>query len=85
MDPVSVSVVVSAPAERIFDLLDQPVTLSDETQAQMLPLVQGTLRFEHVDFSYDGHTQVLHDVSFEAEVTRFGNEAREDHLPARTG
>lgn len=54
-------------AERIFDLLDQPVTLADEANAQPLPSVQGHLRFEQVDFGYDEHTQVLHDVSFEAE------------------
>jgi subfamily B ATP-binding cassette protein MsbA len=54
-------------AERIFDLLDTPITLVDEPEAQPLPPVQGDIRFEQVEFSYDGKTQVLHNVSFEAE------------------
>ncbi len=53
-------------AERIFDLLDQPVTLTDAPNAVALPPVQGDLRLEHVDFSYAKDTPVLHDVSFEA-------------------
>lgn len=54
-------------AERIFDLLDHPVTPIDEPGTPLLPPVQGHLRFEQVNFSYDGRTMVLHDVSFEAE------------------
>lgn len=52
-------------AERIFDLLDQPITLHDEPGAQALPPVQGHLRFDKVNFSYDGQVTVLHDVSFD--------------------
>src|SRR5207237_6806506 len=48
-------------------LFDQPVTRTDKPGAQPLPPVQGDLRFEQVNFSYDGQTVVLHDVSFEAE------------------
>jgi len=54
-------------AERIFDLLDQPITLADAPGASPLPPVQGSLSFEHVDFRYNEETQVLHDVSFEAQ------------------
>ena len=54
-------------AERIFDLLDQPITLADNPNASPLPPVQGSLEFEHVEFSYNEETQVLHDVSFEAQ------------------
>jgi subfamily B ATP-binding cassette protein MsbA len=54
-------------AERIFELLDEPITIRDEPEAIPLPLVQGDVRFEQVDFSYDGKTQVLHGVTFEAE------------------
>ena len=52
-------------AERIFDLLDEPVTLHDEPGAKALPSVQGHLRFENVNFSYDGEVTVLHNVSFD--------------------
>src|SRR5256885_4907078 len=53
-------------AERIFVLLDQTVEIKDVSGARPLPEVQGHLRFEQVDFSYDGQRQVLHGVSFEA-------------------
>jgi subfamily B ATP-binding cassette protein MsbA len=50
-------------AERIFVLLDQTVDIKDVPGAPPLPQVQGHLRFEQVDFSYDGQRQVLHGVS----------------------
>lgn len=53
-------------AERIFVLLDQAVDIKDVPGAPLLSQVQGHLRFEQVDFSYDGQRQVLHSVSFEA-------------------
>ncbi len=54
-------------AERIFDLLDQPLTLTDDSNASPLPSIEGSLSFEHVNFSYNPETQILHDVSFEAQ------------------
>lgn len=54
-------------AERLFELLDQPTTLKDEEGALPLPTIAGDLRFEQVDFSYDGRVQVLHEVTFQAE------------------
>jgi ATP-binding cassette, subfamily B, bacterial MsbA len=54
-------------AERIFELLDQPVTITDEPGARPLPPVEGDVRFEQVQFGYDEHTTVLHDITFEAE------------------
>lgn len=53
-------------AERLFELLDQPNTIQDAPGASPLPPVQGDLRLEQVDFSYDGKTQVLHGISFVA-------------------
>ena len=55
-------------AERIFALLDQPISVKDVAGASALPEVVGHLRFDGVDFSYDGQRQVLHSVSFEAEA-----------------
>lgn len=52
-------------AERIFDLLDEPITIKDNPQAYPLSPVKGMLRFEHVSFGYDDITEVLHDVSFQ--------------------
>jgi subfamily B ATP-binding cassette protein MsbA len=53
-------------AERLFELLDQPITIKDKPGALPLPPVQGDIRFEQVNFSYDGNTQILHEVTFEA-------------------
>jgi len=53
-------------AERIFDLLDEPISLADEPNAFPLPSIQGNLRFEHVSFGYTKDTEVLHNISFEA-------------------
>ncbi len=53
-------------AERIFELLDQPVTIADEPGALPLPPVEGDVRFEQVEFSYNEQTTVLHDITFEA-------------------
>jgi ATP-binding cassette, subfamily B, bacterial MsbA len=53
-------------AERIFNLLDTPITLTDEPGAPPLPPIEGNVCFEQVAFSYDGRTTVLHDVTFEA-------------------
>ena len=54
-------------AERVFELLDQPVTIADEPDASPLPPVEGNVRFEQVQFGYDAQTPVLHDLTFEAE------------------
>jgi ABC-type multidrug transport system fused ATPase/permease subunit len=58
-------------AERIFGLLDEPVTVRDAPGAQELPPVEGRVAFEHVDFSYtatgDPQDQVLQDVTLLAE------------------
>ena len=53
-------------AERIFELLDQPVTIADAPGALPLPPVEGDVRFEQVEFSYNEQTTVLHDITFEA-------------------
>lgn len=50
-------------AERVFKLLDDPAFL-EKTGTQKLTRLKGDVRFEHVNFSYDGVTQILKDVSF---------------------
>lgn len=49
---------------RIFEYLDLPVTIDDPTTARALGRVRGEIRFDHVDFSYDGPdgAAVLHDI-----------------------
>ncbi|HEY9234673.1 MAG TPA: ABC transporter ATP-binding protein [Phenylobacterium sp.] len=51
---------------RLFEVLDMKPEIADAPGAAPLAPIQGTLRFEHVDFAYDpAGKQILHDVSFE--------------------
>lgn len=51
-------------AERIFEILDTQSQITDESDAQEMPLIEGSVDFSHVTFSYDENTKVLEDVSF---------------------
>jgi ATP-binding cassette subfamily B protein len=54
--------------ERIFETLDEPVTVKDAPGAKPLPAVQGRVTFDNVTFAYDpGHT-ILEKLSFEAKA-----------------
>lgn len=50
--------------ERIFETLDEPVTVADAEDAKEMPPIQGKVEFEHVDFSYEAGKPVLKDLSF---------------------
>jgi len=45
-----------AGAERIFNLLDEPVTLTNAADAQPMPEIQGQVLFEDVHFAYEAGT-----------------------------
>ncbi|MRN56347.1 ABC transporter ATP-binding protein [Paenibacillus monticola] len=51
--------------ERIFETLDEPVTVSDIPGAKELPPVQGDVTFDNVTFAYDPGHNILEDLSFE--------------------
>jgi ATP-binding cassette subfamily B protein len=51
-------------AERIFELLDQPVTIASPARPRVVEPVRGTIEFERVWFAYTGEDYVLRDVSF---------------------
>jgi ATP-binding cassette, subfamily B, multidrug efflux pump len=53
-----------AAAERIFVMLDEPVTVTDPAQPVELARVGGDIEFRHVDFAYNPDEPVLRDVSF---------------------
>ncbi|MCJ7631578.1 ABC transporter ATP-binding protein/permease [Candidatus Bathyarchaeota archaeon] len=55
-----------AGAERIFEIVDERPQIKDKLDALPLKEIVGDVVFEHVDFSYDGKTPVLKDVSFHA-------------------
>ena len=50
--------------ERIFETMDEPVTVDDEPDAVELKKVVGEVTFDHVSFSYEKGKEILHDVSF---------------------
>jgi len=51
--------------DRMFSLLDQNREIADRPDAVDLPQGGAAIRFDRVNFSYDGKRQILHDVSFE--------------------
>ncbi len=52
-----------AAAERIFQVIDEPVTLKDRPGALALPRLEGRVELRHVCFGYTPDKPVLHDVS----------------------
>lgn len=60
----------AASAERIFQLLDTKPKVIDRPAAQPLPLINGTVQFDHIFFRYDTTPEdkwILDDISFKAE------------------
>ncbi|KWX73591.1 ABC transporter ATP-binding protein [Paenibacillus jilunlii] len=51
--------------ERIFETLDEPVTVSDIPDARELPSVQGRVTFDNVTFAYDPGLNILENISFD--------------------
>jgi subfamily B ATP-binding cassette protein MsbA len=49
---------------RVFEILDTRPDVTDAPYARPLPPVRGYVAMESVSFSYDGHTTVLSDLSF---------------------
>jgi ABC-type multidrug transport system fused ATPase/permease subunit len=56
----------TAAAEKVFELMDEPVTIFEASQPVTLPSVRGEVEFRDVTFSY-GREPVLADVSFHAD------------------
>ncbi|MHA4869858.1 ABC transporter ATP-binding protein [Duganella sp. PWIR1] len=52
-----------ASAQRIFEVLDVPVTLSDRADARPLSSAPPSITFEHVNFGYVPGQPVLHDLN----------------------
>ncbi|WP_455713931.1 ABC transporter ATP-binding protein [Anaerosporobacter sp.] len=53
-----------AGAERIFEIMDTPPDIVDDSNVIELPDINGDIRFDHVSFSYDEETLILDDVNF---------------------
>ena len=50
--------------ERIFETIDEPVTVKDAEHAIEMPKIRGKVTFDHVTFAYDETKTILKDVSF---------------------
>ncbi|MGZ9014539.1 MAG: ABCB family ABC transporter ATP-binding protein/permease [Burkholderiales bacterium] len=51
--------------DRMFRLLEENREVEDRPDAIALPPGPASVRFEHVDFSYDAQRAILHDITFE--------------------
>jgi ATP-binding cassette subfamily B protein len=60
----------SVDMEKMFRLLGENREIEDKPGAKPLAVSGGAIRFDHVDFSYDGVRQILKDVSFEVPAGR---------------
>jgi ATP-binding cassette subfamily B protein len=56
-----------AAAERIFQLLDEPVKVASEREKTPFPQGPAAIEFDRVWFAYKGEEWILHDVSFRIE------------------
>ncbi|MGO4540506.1 ABC transporter ATP-binding protein [Paenibacillus sp. 2TAB19] len=54
--------------ERIFETLDEPVTVSDTPKARELPPIRGRVTFDDVTFAYDPGHNVLQNLSFDIQA-----------------
>lgn len=53
--------------ERIFETMDEVVTVDDAPDATEMPPIKGKVEFKNVKFSYEEGKEILHDVSFTVE------------------
>ncbi len=60
----------SVDMEKMFRLLAENREIEDKPGAQPIAIRGAAIRFEHVDFSYDGKREILKDVSFEVPAGR---------------
>lgn len=54
--------------ERIFETIDEPITVKDEPGAVEMPEIKGTVEFKNVEFSYDDGVKILKGVNFKAGI-----------------
>ncbi|MBO6231146.1 MAG: ABC transporter ATP-binding protein [Ruminiclostridium sp.] len=54
--------------ERIFEMLDEPVTVKDKIGASEMPEIKGDVHFKDVTFSYEDGTTVLEHLSFDVKA-----------------
>ncbi|GAB4546504.1 MAG: ABC transporter ATP-binding protein [Anaerolineae bacterium] len=50
---------------RVFEVLDTQTTIADAPEAKPIGNIEGRIRFEHVNFSYEDGVKVLEDINLE--------------------
>lgn len=54
--------------ERIFEMMDEPVTVHDKVGAKEMPPIRGDVHFRNVTFAYEDGVNVLENVSFDVKA-----------------
>ncbi|MGN0666363.1 MAG: ABC transporter ATP-binding protein [Huintestinicola sp.] len=54
--------------ERIFETMDEPVTIDDAESASEMPEISGNIKFDDVTFSYEDGINVLENLSFDVKA-----------------
>lgn len=54
--------------ERIFETMDEPITVDDALDAKELPSIEGNVEFKDVSFAYEADKPVLNHVSFDVKA-----------------
>ncbi len=54
--------------ERIFETLDEPVTVHDKENAELMPEMKGDVSFENVTFKYETGPNILENLSFDVKA-----------------
>jgi ATP-binding cassette, subfamily B, multidrug efflux pump len=54
-----------AAAERVFDIMDTPESISDKEDAVELPRIEGRISYEDMSFRYEDDTPVIADIDLE--------------------
>ena len=54
--------------ERIFETMDEPVTVTDKENATEMPEIKGDVTFDHVTFGYEEGINILENLSFDVKA-----------------
>lgn len=54
--------------ERIFETMDEPVTVTDKENATEMPEIKGDVTFDHITFGYEEGINILENLSFDVKA-----------------
>ena len=57
-----------AAAERVFGIMDEPIEISDAVEAEELYTVEGKIRYQNLDFSYEIDQPVLKNINLDIDA-----------------